>query len=171
MRFTRFTNLGERFSTSMTLPSRTSISSNSIYMGTSADLAEPSQRHGSLPTENTSTLPPKVLDNPSPSTCSCATTSARSLEIPSLSLSKTPKPQMDLPHGSSPVCPLLFFTERLLIDQTTMSFDMLLDMVFPMLSRRAVYHSLHSAENTSSRAEPSLNVTSSKVFRGLELLL
>jgi hypothetical protein len=54
--------------------------------------------------------------------------------------------------------------------QTTTSFDMLLDMVFPTLLRKAVCHSLPSAESILNLAVPSLNVTSSKVYKGLELL-
>jgi ABC-type maltose transport system permease subunit len=57
-----------------------------------------------------------------------------------------------------------------LIVQTTMSFDMLLDMVSPTLLRKAVCHSLLSVENTSSLAEPSPNATLTKVYKGLELL-
>jgi hypothetical protein len=165
-----FTSLGERSSTSMILLSRKFFLLCYKQQG-EADLAELSQRHGSLQTENTSTLPPTVWDNRSPSTCLCATTSARSLEIPLPNPSRTLKAQMALPLGFSPVCPLPYTRQNtLLTAQTTMSFDMLLDMVFPTLSRKAVCHSLPSAENTSSLAVPSPNVTLIKVYKGLELL-
>jgi len=57
-----------------------------------------------------------------------------------------------------------------LIFQTTMSSDMPLDTVSPTLSKRVVFRSLHSVENTSNRAVPSPSATLSKVFNVRELL-